>query len=61
MVFDPSVPVINKREFIKLDWSNIMVYASGNDELTKVLSSNMQKKRGKGFTRVRFFVRRGSN
>ena len=54
MVFDPSVPDIDKSEFQKQDWSNT-VYASGRSELKEDITSDFPQPYGKGFTMRVFF------
>jgi hypothetical protein len=54
MIFDPSVPNINKQDFEKQDWSST-VYATSDCDLKEVLPPNMPESRGLGFT-MRVYV-----
>lgn len=54
MVFDNSVPVVDKLLFVKMDWSN-MEYAGGDAKLTEVLLSNMTQALKEGST-MRIYI-----
>ena len=55
MVFDPSIPVIDREKFVKLDWSNT-VYVGGDVEPKEALPSNVSLTRGKGFNTNAFML-----